>query len=109
MDQNFFDVLIESKNARSSWHLYPIILKDKYKARRKSIFDILRSKGILANIHYIPVYLQPYYRQLGYKKQTCVQAEDFYKRVISIPIYPSMSEEDVTYVNKVLIESFKDK
>jgi dTDP-4-amino-4,6-dideoxygalactose transaminase len=58
-------------------------------------------------VHYIPVHLQPYYQQLGYKKGICPNAEDFYEREISIPIYQSMSAEDVDYVVQDMLDVFE--
>jgi dTDP-4-amino-4,6-dideoxygalactose transaminase len=86
----------ERPNGRSSWHLYPIRLKSKNK--RKAVFDYLRKNNIGVQVHYIPVYLHPYYRTLGYKKGLCPIAEDFYQREISIPIYQSMKKSDVRRV-----------
>jgi dTDP-4-amino-4,6-dideoxygalactose transaminase len=62
----------------------------------------LREEGLGVQVHYIPVYLQPYYQELGYKKDSCPISEDFYRREISFPIYPAMSDEDVEYVIKTL-------
>jgi len=106
-EQDFFDSLNESQEKESSWHLYPITLKGRYKNKRRYLFNKLRSKGILANVHYMPVYLQPYYKQLGYKRGICPYAEDFYDRAISIPIYPSLLQNDRKYVVKTLIESLE--
>ena len=80
----------------SSWHLYPIRIKDK--GRKKDIFETLRSKGIGVQTHYIPIYWHPYYCNKGYKKGLCPCAEDFYLREISIPVYPAMTDEDVRQV-----------
>jgi len=59
-------------------------------------------------VHYIPVYWQPYYQKLGCKKGICPNAEDFYRREISIPLYPKMSDEDVEYVIEKIFEVFKE-
>jgi len=55
-------------------------------------------------VHYIPVYWQPYYQKLGCKKGICPNAEDFYRREISIPLYPKMSAENIKYVITILLE-----
>ena len=103
----FFDTPIEKSYAKSAWHLYPIRLKDKYKGRKVEIFSKLREEGLGVQVHYIPVHLQPYYEQLGYKKGFCPNAEDFYEREISIPIYQGMSDEDVQYVKDNLLSVFE--
>ena len=97
-DNTFFDIPVEKSYAGSSWHLYPIRLKDKYKAEKAEIFAKLREKGLGVQVHYIPVHLQPYYQELGCAKGLCPNAEDFYEREISVPLYQTMSDEDVRYV-----------
>ena len=71
------------------------------------IFDRLRQAGIGVQVHYIPVYWQPYYQRLGFSKGLCSKAEDFYEREISLPMFPAMSETDVKRVIKILLEIFK--
>jgi len=86
----------EKEYATSSWHLYYIQIK-KSKDRRY-IFEKLRKYNIGCQVHYIPVYFQPYYQKLGYNRCICSNAEKFYKKAISIPIYPSMKSEEINYV-----------
>lgn len=76
--------------ARSSWHLYIIRLNDA--ARHRHVFEALRADGIGVNLHYIPVHLQPYYRDLGFGPGDFPVAEDYYACAISIPLYPGLSE-----------------
>jgi dTDP-4-amino-4,6-dideoxygalactose transaminase len=97
-DNEYFDLPIEKDYAKSSWHLYPIRLKEKYKDKKTLIFNKLREKGLRAQVHYIPVYLQPYYQDIGYKKGICLNAEDFYSKEISLPLYPAMRSNDVKYI-----------
>lgn len=103
-DNPYFDVTTENHKAESSYHLYPILLKDEYVSYRREIFSKLRMEGIGVQVHYIPVYLQPYYQNLGFKKAECPVCEDFYKREISIPMYPSLSEEDLEFVKDTLFK-----
>ncbi|MBE0479075.1 UDP-4-amino-4,6-dideoxy-N-acetyl-beta-L-altrosamine transaminase [Candidatus Aerophobetes bacterium] len=107
-ENEFFDLLVEKNYARSSWHLYPIRLKDRFKDKKREIFTKLREEGLGVQVHYIPVYWQPYYRQLGYEKGICPKAEDFYRKDISIPLYPSMDNEDVAYVIEKIFEVFQE-
>lgn len=93
-----FDNPEEKDYAKSSWNLYPIRLKHECKSKRQEIFDMFRGNRLGVQVHYIPVYWQPYYQKLGYEKGICPVAEDFYQREISIPLYPAMSNEDVEYV-----------
>lgn len=101
----FFDIPSENKN--SAWHLYPIRLKTKYVSKKKQIFRDLIKQGIGVQVHHIPVYFHPFYRKLGITRGLCPAAEDFYKRVISIPIYPAMSDADAKYVVKTILGIFK--
>lgn len=104
----FFDIMVEKKYAYNSYHLYTIRIKERYKTKKKEIFEKLRAKGIGVQVHYIPIYLQPYYKNLKYEKGLCPHAEDFYQREISIPIYPSMSDEDVLFVIERIKEVFEE-
>ncbi len=83
----------------SGWHLYMIQVED-----RKNVFDQMRSAGIGVNVHYIPVYQHPYYQQNGYHKCCCANAEQFYSRAISLPIFPELTEEQQQYVIDKVVE-----
>lgn len=107
-DNAFFEVPVERSYAKSAWHLYAIRLKDEFKAQKKEIFTKLRTKGLGVQVHYIPVYLQPYYQERGYQKILCPNAEDFYEREISLPLYPSMSAQDVDYVVRNTLGAFEE-
>ena len=91
----------------TSRHLYIIRLElDKFKVGRKQIFEALIAENIGVNVHYLPVYLHPYYQKLGYKKGTCPNAESLYDSMITLPLYPAMSNNDfydvINALNKVL-------
>jgi UDP-4-amino-4,6-dideoxy-N-acetyl-beta-L-altrosamine transaminase len=75
-----------------AYHLYVIQVKE-----RKALYDFLRTKGISCQIHYIPVHLQPYYRQFGWKQGDFPQAEAYYDTCISIPMFPTLTEEEQNY------------
>lgn len=79
----------------SGWHLYIVQVK---KCDRKQIFEALRDKGIGVNVHYIPVYMHPYYQEHGYKDVHCKNAEEVYSHIISLPLYPGLTEEQQSYV-----------
>lgn len=76
-----------------AYHLYVIEVTD-----RLGLYNYLRSKGILAQIHYIPCHLMPYYRDLGWKEGDFPNAEKYYRQCISLPMYPTLSEEEQAYI-----------
>ena len=77
-------------------HLYIIRLDlDKLNCTRREFFDAMSAENVQCQIHYVPVYWFPYYQQLGYKKGLCPKAEDVYKGIMSIPLYPRMTNQDV--------------
>lgn len=83
-------------SAQSSWHLYVLRWNlEHFTADRKGIFEALRGENIGVNVHYIPVYKQPYYRDRGYANESCPNAEHFYQSAISLPVFPKMSQEDI--------------
>lgn len=87
----------------SALHLYPVLVKDKQK--HKALFEYLRNKHVGVNLHYIPVYKQPYYQQLGFSYDYCPNAEYYYERAVSLPMYPLLDQEQLAQV-KGIIEDF---
>lgn len=83
----------------SSWHLYVLKLQlSKLTAGRKEIFQALQKENIGVNVHYIPVYLHPYYQSLGYQKGICPIAESCYEQFITLPLFAGMDNHDVADV-----------
>ena len=101
-------------DCQPAWHLYPERLKlERLAAGRGEIFRALRAENIGVNVHYIPVHLHPYYRdQFGYRGGEYPVAEDSYERLISLPMFHAMTEQDVDdvihAVRKVLTWYAKD-
>lgn len=86
-------------DADSSWHLYILRLNtDKLTADRRKIFEALRAQNIGVNVHYLPVYRHPYYEKLGYEKGLCPKAEKHYEQIITLPLFPKMTDKDVVDV-----------
>lgn len=78
----------------SGLHLYVIKLKlDEIQKTHKEVFESLREQRIGVNLHYIPVYRQPYYEKMGFKAGYCAEAEKYYQEAISIPMYPGLTAE----------------
>lgn len=95
-------------SADSAWHLYMLRWVPEYfTADRLEIFNALRAENIGVHLHYIPVYKQPYYQQLGYAKDLCPNAEEYYKTAITIPLFPKMSNEDVEDVVRAVDKVYK--
>lgn len=91
---------------RHAYHIYPLRIKhDKLKTTKKELFVSLREKNIIGQVHYIPVHLQPYYKEkFGFKQGDYPAAEKFYEEEISIPMYPALTDEDLQYIAKTIIE-----
>lgn len=83
----------------SGWHLYIVQVKN---CDRRKVFEALREQGIAVNVHYIPVYLHPYYQEHGYKDVHCKNAEEVYSHIISLPLYPTLTVEEQEYVIETL-------
>jgi dTDP-4-amino-4,6-dideoxygalactose transaminase len=105
--REYLDVPPERGYARSSYHLYPVRLNEEFVQRKKAIFSGLRESGLGVQVHYIPVYLQPYYELLGYKKGLCPAAEGFYRRELSIPLHQGMDDTDVQMVIEAVDKVFR--
>ena len=76
---------------------------------RKELYDFLHSKGILAQIHYVPVHTMPYYKNIGYLDAGLVHAEKYYSRCISLPMYPTLSNEEQSFVINKVLEFISDE
>ncbi|MEI6269960.1 MAG: UDP-4-amino-4,6-dideoxy-N-acetyl-beta-L-altrosamine transaminase [Methylococcaceae bacterium] len=77
----------------SGYHLYVIRLKlDEINKTQRQVYDALHAAEILVNLHYIPVYRQPYYEAMGFRAGYCPQAERYYSEALSIPLYPGLTE-----------------
>lgn len=86
-----------------AYHLYIIRT-----AKRKELYDFLRSKQIFCQVHYIPVHTLPYYQSLGNKKGDFPLAEKYYDECLSLPMYPTLSNEEQQYVINTINEFFKN-
>ncbi|MGE4496856.1 MAG: UDP-4-amino-4,6-dideoxy-N-acetyl-beta-L-altrosamine transaminase [Deferribacterales bacterium] len=87
----------------NAYHLYPLRIEHG----RREVYDLLRKKGVYAQVHYLPVYMHPYYRANGFENFTLSEAEKFYKSELSIPMFPSLSDRDQDYVIESVMEALK--
>lgn len=95
-------------------HLYIIrLVLDKLTCTRREFFDAMSAENVQCQVHYVPVYWFPYYRHLGYQKGLCPKAEAVYQEIMSIPLYPKMTDQDVEdvihAVKKVICYYAKNK
>lgn len=92
-------------DSASSWHLYIVRFHlEKIEKTHSQIFDECRAAGIGVNLHYIPVHLQPYYSDLGFKQGDYPAAEAYYANAISIPLFHSMTDAQQDEVVRVVKE-----
>ncbi|MCD7962132.1 MAG: UDP-4-amino-4,6-dideoxy-N-acetyl-beta-L-altrosamine transaminase [Rikenellaceae bacterium] len=90
-----------SKDIFHAYHLYIIEVKE-----RKELYDYLHANGVLAQIHYIPAHLMPYYRRLGWSEGDFPNAERYYQQCLSLPMFPSLTEEELKYVIKKVLKFY---
>lgn len=96
--------LVQVEGRRSSWHLF--VIKVDSASSRKVVFDKLRQEGVLVNVHYRPIYRQSYYARMNkYDVDSFPGAEEFYSRIISLPIFPSLTEQEINKVVNCLVSS----
>ena len=89
----------ENQSVDSNFHLYVLQIKENQKYDRYDLFKYLQSKNYVPMVHYIPVHLLKYYRdRFGYKRGDFPVSERYYDRTISLPLYPSMNDEEVDKV-----------
>lgn len=91
--------LIEKDFSNACFHLYPILIEN-----RKDFYFKARQKGLFLQVHYIPVHTQPYYKNLGYKMGDYPKAEEYYRKCISLPLYPDLKDEDLIEITKRIKE-----
>lgn len=88
----------------SGWHLYIVQVKN---CDRRKVFEALREQGIAVNVHYIPVYMHPYYQEHGYKDVHCKNAEEIYSHIITLPLYPALTEEQQKFVIEKIMDALE--
>ena len=87
------------RDVRHAWHIFPILLDlDRLAADRGTVLAALRAENIWATVHYVPVYWHPHYQALGYRRGLCPRAESAYERLLTLPLFPSMTDCDVENV-----------
>jgi len=109
-DELLKDSIVETPkqhlDTNSSWHLYIIRLKKNKNITHRQLFEQFRAAGVLVNIHYIPIYRQPYYQDLGFTADEFDQAEKYYEEAISIPIFPGLTISEQLKVVELIEKPF---
>lgn len=92
----------EYSDIESAWHLYVVEFEQHDKKR---IYDVMRTKGVMLNVHYIPIHLQPYYREIGFSQGDYPVAEKYYEMALTLPLYPDLTESQQDFVVASLKEA----
>lgn len=90
--------LSQHPDSYSSYHLYVVRLISLTQEQHKACVGYLRQQGIVGHLHYIPIYLQPYYQQLGFRAGYCPQAENYYQQAVTLPLFPGLTPEAQQFV-----------
>ena len=88
----------QEQNCESSFHLYIIQLEKDEQKKHFEVFNLLRSNNIGVNLHYFPIHLQPYYKKMGFKEGMFPEAEKYWKKSMSLPIFPMMKLQDQLFI-----------
>ena len=92
-------------NSLCSYHLFTVKITDK-NYDRDELFRFLKSHKVASQVHYIPVYHQPFYRSLGFSKDYCENVEEYYSSCLSIPLHQKLDEGDIDFVAEKLTNFF---
>ena len=91
----------------SSYHLYPIRIKKNVASKTQNeVLNLLKKNGILANLHYPPVHLHPFYKAMGFKKNDFIEAEQYHREVLTLPLYSGLTKDQLNYVIDIMNKIF---
>ena len=96
-----FQIPLQDKLTKSSFHLYILRIKKSGSLDRKVVFEKLRNNAVYVNIHYIPIYKQPFYSN-NYLIKDFPNAESYYEEAISLPIFPNLSDKDIIKIAEII-------
>jgi UDP-4-amino-4,6-dideoxy-N-acetyl-beta-L-altrosamine transaminase len=98
--------LTQKPNTYNAYHLYIVRVPSISKLQHKELISKLRNAGLIGHLHYIPIYLQPFYKQMGFQEGYCKNAEEYYSTAITLPLFPDLKESEIEYIcttlNKLL-------
>ena len=98
----------DEPGCQSALHLYPVQIQDRAGKTRRQVFDSLRHQGIGVNVHYLPIYRHPYYLKLGFEEGYCANAESYYARAVSMPMYANLDAEKLNIVVSALSHALSE-
>ncbi|MFI5281187.1 MAG: DegT/DnrJ/EryC1/StrS family aminotransferase [Gemmatimonadales bacterium] len=90
---------------KHGWHIFPVLLDlERLSADRQTIYAALRAENIGVAVHYVPAYWHPYYASLGYRRGLCPRAEAAFERLLTLPLFPAMTDRDVDDVMAAVVK-----
>lgn len=99
--------LKQNADGYSSYHLYVVRIDSLTDKQHADLVTNLRERGIFAHVHYIPIHMQPYYKNLGFKLGDFPNVETYYQQAVTLPLFPELTFEQVEFVVKILAEEIK--
>lgn len=94
------------QDANPSWHLYVARVDfDRVKKTKREIFEDMKKRGVMLNLHYIPVHTQPYYEQMGHRSEECPKAMRYYEEALTLPLYYDLTDEKQENIVALLRET----
>lgn len=95
------------RSGRSALHLYVVQVEtSRTTVDRRTLFDYMRTHGVGVNVHYIPVHTQPYYRRMGFEPGQFPEAERYYARALSLPMFATLGDDEIRYVVSTMEHAF---
>jgi dTDP-4-amino-4,6-dideoxygalactose transaminase len=94
-------------DGKSAYHLYVVRLQlaERSQVTHRAVFEAMRAKGVLLNVHYIPVHTQPFFEKMGFRLGDYPEAESYYLDALSLPMYPTLTEDQQDFVVAALGEA----
>jgi dTDP-4-amino-4,6-dideoxygalactose transaminase len=103
--RDYVELPPDRSECRHAWHLYILRLNlDRLRIERDQFIECLRQKGIGTSVHFIPIPLHPYFAGLALRADSCPRAIDLYQRIVSLPLYPGLTDEHLHYVARSVRE-----
>ncbi|WP_462179589.1 UDP-4-amino-4,6-dideoxy-N-acetyl-beta-L-altrosamine transaminase [Pseudoalteromonas gelatinilytica] len=97
--------LKQKSESYSSYHLYILKINFTTQQQQAQMVTRLREQGVQAHLHYIPIFLQPYYQELGFNKCDFSQSMQYYQQAMTIPLHPSLSSQDIEYIKQTVLKT----